>query len=283
MAVLQVQWPPACRVPPMPTLPRLLRQTRPFNTRNKAAAPPGHGAGRCERVGQTTRKPLPPQVLAAPSMPADLYLDEVIACCLDLLKQQLQCNVLAFHDAKWRKVYRPSLDGEPRRRRWLGGSTPPLTGGGWSGGPVAGSGARARVAAAGRLLHPAGYWLTGCASPPGGGGTSIVPPHSLTCGRAPSPPGSRREHEARCRLWSQEPGQACLQVSASPPAAARSRVLPHAAPTPPPPPCLHVLSCSLDHQNVHAHATPPLPPLPTHHRPFACTPCPTFALGHGAS
>lgn len=48
------------------------------------------------------------QLLTLPHLPRELLLSEVIDAVLDLVKSQLQYNVLVFHDARYRKLYRPS-------------------------------------------------------------------------------------------------------------------------------------------------------------------------------
>lgn len=53
------------------------------------------------------------QVLAAPGLPGELYVEDTIVAVLALLKQQLQANVLAFHSPAAARLYRPELQGEP--------------------------------------------------------------------------------------------------------------------------------------------------------------------------
>lgn len=48
------------------------------------------------------------QLLAAPGLPNSLYMDEVLTAVVQLAKYQLQYNVLAFHDAQYKRLYRPS-------------------------------------------------------------------------------------------------------------------------------------------------------------------------------
>jgi hypothetical protein len=47
-------------------------------------------------------------VLAAPGLPNSLYMEELVTATVQLAKYQLQYNVLAFHDAQYKRLYRPT-------------------------------------------------------------------------------------------------------------------------------------------------------------------------------
>jgi hypothetical protein len=51
------------------------------------------------------------QVLAAPGLPNNLYMEELVTAMVQLGKYQLQYNVLAFHDAQYKRLYRPASAG----------------------------------------------------------------------------------------------------------------------------------------------------------------------------
>jgi hypothetical protein len=48
------------------------------------------------------------QVLAAPGLANRLYMEELVTATVQLAKYQLQYNVLAFHDAQYKRLYRPT-------------------------------------------------------------------------------------------------------------------------------------------------------------------------------
>lgn len=48
------------------------------------------------------------QVLSAAGMHNSLYIDELMTAAVSLAKYQLQYNVLALHDAQYKRLYRPS-------------------------------------------------------------------------------------------------------------------------------------------------------------------------------
>ncbi|WIA08603.1 hypothetical protein OEZ85_008032 [Tetradesmus obliquus] len=48
------------------------------------------------------------QVLAAPGLANSLYMEELVTATVQLAKSQLQYNVLAFHDAQYKRLYRPA-------------------------------------------------------------------------------------------------------------------------------------------------------------------------------
>jgi hypothetical protein len=51
------------------------------------------------------------QVLAAPGLANSLYMEELVTAMVQLAKYQLQYNVLAFHDAQCKRLYRPTSAG----------------------------------------------------------------------------------------------------------------------------------------------------------------------------